>query len=143
MTPQRYDIVGLTDRASESCEGIHASVARVTQLVDQEAERGIRYNRIAWAGFSQGGAMSIFGGLQLPVEKKPAGILVLSGYLPGASQFKLTPGLEDVRVLHCHGTADPVVQHAWAERTKAGLLAQVRRIHSTKSTAVIWLLLIM
>ena len=33
----------------------------------------------------------------------------MSGYLPGASQFKLTPGFEDVPVMHLHGTADAVV----------------------------------
>jgi predicted esterase len=38
-----------------------------------------------------------------------SGILVMSGYLPGASKFKITPGLEGVPVMHCHGTADPVV----------------------------------
>lgn len=27
----------------------------------------------------------------------------------GASKFRLTPGLEAVPILHCHGDADPVV----------------------------------
>jgi lysophospholipase-2 len=46
------------------------------------------------AGFSQGGAMSLFTGLQLPAEQQGeggvqaapalAGIIVMSGYLPGA-----------------------------------------------------------
>jgi lysophospholipase-2 len=44
------------------------------------------------AGFSQGGAMSLFTGLQLPAEEGEggaqtapalAGIVVMSGYLPG------------------------------------------------------------
>ena len=30
-----------------------------------------------------GGALSLFTGLQLPLELKPAGILVMSGYIPG------------------------------------------------------------
>lgn len=69
--------------------------------------------------------MSLFCGLQLPPEQKPAGILVMSGYLPGASKFVLTPGFEDVKVLHCHGTADPVVRHEWAEMTKSHVLSKV------------------
>jgi predicted esterase len=64
------------------------------------------------AGFSQGGALSLVTGLQLPVEKKLAGILVMSGYLAGAKDFKLTPGLESVPVMHGHGDADPMVRRA-------------------------------
>ena len=55
--------------------------------------------------------MSLVTGLQLPVENKVAGILVLSGYLPGADRFRLTSGLEDIPILHCHGLADPVVSY--------------------------------
>lgn len=37
--------------------------------------------------------MTLFTGLQMPEkENKLAGLLVMSGYLPGASQFKLTEG---------------------------------------------------
>lgn len=46
------------------------------------------------AGFSQGGAMSLFTGLQLQLEIEGeagapslAGILVMSGYLPGIKWF--------------------------------------------------------
>lgn len=37
----RYDIVGLDDRASESCDGIEASVDRVRALLAQERSLGI------------------------------------------------------------------------------------------------------
>ncbi len=47
---------------------------------------------MALAGFSQGGALSLFTGLQLPIEKKLAGLLILSAYLPAANKFKLTEG---------------------------------------------------
>jgi lysophospholipase II len=115
----RYDITGLTDRSSEDCDGIEDSVAVIKNLMQKEINSGILSSRIALAGFSQGGAMSLFTGLQLPEDMKPAGILVMSGYLPGASKFKLTPGFEDVLVRHLHGTADAVVIHDHAEKTKA------------------------
>lgn len=54
--------------------------------------------------------MSLVTGLQLPSDKKVAGLLVMSGYLPAANRFRLTSGLEDIPVLHCHGLADPVVR---------------------------------
>ena len=113
-----YDITGLTDRASEDCEGIEDSVCKVRAIIQAEIALGVPSNRIALAGFSQGGAMSLYTGLQLPLDMKPAGVLVMSGYLPGASKFTITPGLEDVPVMHCHGTADPVVIYGHAERTR-------------------------
>lgn len=36
-----------------------------------------------------------------------------SGYLPAASTFAITPGLEDTPVLHCHGQDDAVVSHTY------------------------------
>ncbi len=53
--------------------------------------------------------MSLTTGLQLPVEQKLAGIVVMSGYLPGAKKFRFVPGLEDTPILHCHGDSDPMV----------------------------------
>lgn len=52
------------------------------------------------------------------MEQRLAGILVLSGYLPGASQFTITKGLESTPVLHCHGSSDPVVIPDWAVKTR-------------------------
>ena len=54
-----------------------------------ENQLGIPFDRMMLAGFSQGGAMSLFAGLQLPIEEKLAGILVMSGYCPGYSKFNL------------------------------------------------------
>ena len=108
----RYDIVGLSDRESEQCDGIEQSVEKIKALLYTENAAGLPYSRMMLAGFSQGGAMSIFTGLQLPAEdQKLAGILVMSGYLPGRSKFKLSPGLESLPVLHCHGSADPMVNY--------------------------------
>ncbi len=69
------------------------------------------------AGFSQGGALSLFTGLQL--ESSLAGILVMSGYLPASSKMKLKQ--PDTPVWHGHGNMDPLVQYAMAEKTKSKL----------------------
>ena len=66
------------------------------------------------AGFSQGGALSLFTGLQL--ETSLAGIVVMSGYLPAASKLKLKQ--TGTPVWHGHGKMDPLVQYAMAEKTK-------------------------
>jgi predicted esterase len=56
--------------------------------------------RMVLAGFSQGGALSLFTGLQL--ETSLAGILVLSGYLPAASKMNVKH--TDTPVWHGHGS---------------------------------------
>lgn len=116
--PSWYDITGLDAASSESVEGIDESVAVVRGIVDSEISLGILPSRIILAGFSQGGALSLFTGLQLPVECKPCGIIVMSGYLCGSSRLKMTDGFEDVPILHCHGTGDMVVRYDWAQKTK-------------------------
>ena len=122
--PAWYDITGLTaDRAAEDCIGIDESVTIIKNLMETEASLGIKYERMMLAGFSQGGAMTLFTGLQLSVEQKLAGLLVMSGYLPAASKFKLTSGLDDIPILHCHGDSDVVVRHDWAVKTKETIVA--------------------
>jgi len=69
--------VGLDERSSEQCTGIEQSRATILGLLDREHTFGIAYSRMALAGFSQGGALSLFTGLQAPIEKKLAGVLVM------------------------------------------------------------------
>lgn len=69
-------------------------------------------------GFSQGGALSLFTGMQMEKQQKLAGIVVMSGYLPAKSQFQITGGLEDVPIMHCHGQIDPMVQVGMATKSQ-------------------------
>ena len=115
--PSWYDITGLDERANENCAGLDVSVERLRQILQTEHDTtGLPYARMVLAGFSQGGALALFTGLGLP--QKLAGIVVLSGYLPAARQFQITPGLEDTPVLHCHGTQDALVKYPLAHKTK-------------------------
>lgn len=123
--PAWYDIVGLDERSGELCEGIEESVSTIREIINNEIQSGLPASRIILSGFSQGGALSLFTGLQMPPELKPAGIVVMSGYLAGAGKFKLTPGFEDVPVLHCHGTGDMVVRYDWAGKTKSAIESNV------------------
>ena len=114
--PSWYDIVGLDERSNENCKGIEESQQRIAGILEQEhADTGLPYSRMVLAGFSQGGALSLFTGLQL--KQKLAGIVVMSGYLPAASKFKLSPGLESTPILHCHGSQDPIVRFEMATKT--------------------------
>jgi lysophospholipase-2 len=116
--PSWYDIVGLDERSNENCKGIAEARARLAGILETEhATSGLPYARMVLAGFSQGGALSLFTGVQL--DQALAGIVVMSGYLPAASQCK--PKHLDVPIWHGHGTMDPMVQFGMAEKTKERL----------------------
>jgi predicted esterase len=51
--PAWYDIVGLTSRDNEVCQGLDASRISIQALVDTEIRTGIPSSRIVLGGFSQ------------------------------------------------------------------------------------------
>lgn len=86
-----------------------------TWLPQAAAEFDVPLEHTVLAGFSQGGAMALDVGLQLPL----AAVLVLSGYLHGPIQ----PRHPASPVLMVHGRQDPVVPLAAARAARATLLA--------------------
>jgi len=113
--PSWYDITSLTDRAFQPCTGIDESKETITALIEDEVASGIPPSRIVVAGFSQGGAMSLFAGLQYP--KTLAGVCVLSGYLPKEDGFQVASEATKTPVAHFHGTDDPTVKIEWARQS--------------------------
>lgn len=121
--PSWYDIVGLDKRSNEFCNGIDESQQRIEKLLKDEHENlGVPYNRIVLAGFSQGGALSLYTGMQLP--SKLAGIVVMSGYLPHESGFNIANGLQDTPIWHGHGAADPLVRITAANESQSAVKAK-------------------
>jgi lysophospholipase-2 len=115
--PSWYDITGLDERSNENCKGISDSRDRVVEILAKEhAATQLPYSRMALAGFSQGGALSLWTGLQL--EQQIAGILMMSSYLPAAGQFTITPGSEGTPIMHLHGAADPMVTYTIAQKSE-------------------------
>jgi predicted esterase len=110
--PSWYDIESLgkgRDRTQEKAKGIEASQATLLKIIDDAKAKGIPPERIILAGFSQGGALSLFTGLSYP--GRLGGIVVLSAYLPVPGQVKPHPAgaTLDTPVLFCHGDEDDVV----------------------------------
>jgi lysophospholipase-1 len=66
----------------EDEEGMMATVAYLTTLIDDLVKQGIPENRIVLGGFSQGHAMSLLTGLVSKYAGKLGGLVGLSGYLP-------------------------------------------------------------
>lgn len=128
--PSWYDIKGLDKRSNEYCEGIDTSKGRLESIIQSELDVGIHRDRIILGGFSQGGALSLYTGMQLPSTAAAgdgsakllpplAGIIIMSGYLPHASAFKITDGLSNTPIFHGHGEADPMVRLENANESKS------------------------
>ena len=109
VMPAWYDIVGRNLMDQEDASGIHKSAAAIVELIEKEASRGIAYDKIILAGFSQGCAMVLHIGLRFP--HKLAGIIALSGYLPLALNVNTEKHAANAHtpIFLAHGTYDPVV----------------------------------
>jgi phospholipase/carboxylesterase len=123
VMPAWYDISGskLTDRQDD--RGIQKSEWAISALIEHEVARGIPYERIVLAGFSQGCAMALHTGLRL--QHRLAGIVALSGYLPLADRFPNERHAANAHtpVFMAHGTQDPVVMLQWGEESRNALAA--------------------
>ncbi|KAJ2784777.1 hypothetical protein H4R18_000904 [Coemansia javaensis] len=120
--PSWFDIRSLNKIAvDEDEDGMNASLRRLNELVRAEIDSGIPAKRIVLGGFSQGGAMSLFTGLQL--EHQLAGLAVLSGYLPVRERImaRATDASKRTPIFQAHGTADEVVLYQYGEMTAEAL----------------------
>jgi phospholipase/carboxylesterase len=104
-----YDIYGLSASAREDEDGIRQVALLINELIEQEHARGVAYEKIVLAGFSQGGALALYCGLCFP--EKLAGILALSAYLPVANLLykEASPANKSTPIFMAHGLYDPVV----------------------------------
>jgi len=102
---------------------MQASRAAVEALIAREHQRGIASSRIVLAGFSQGGAVALYTGLQY--QQRLAGIMALSTYLPfdEGFDFHLSAANAGAPIFYGHGTQDPVVPILLGEHTRNALTA--------------------
>jgi phospholipase/carboxylesterase len=119
-----YDIVGLDRRAAEDAAGFQDSDHKIRELIGREVARGIPANRIVLAGFSQGGAVSLYTAPRL--TDKLAGVMALSCYLPRESTFaaERTPANDATPIFMAHGQADGTVPMMLGVKSRDFLLAQ-------------------
>ena len=109
VMPAWYDITGRDVNDREDLGGIHKSAAAISELIEREVSRGIAYENIVLAGFSQGCAMSLQVGLRFP--HRLAGIMALSGYLPLAKSLPLERSEANSKtpIFMAHGVWDAVI----------------------------------
>jgi len=104
-----YDLVGLNRWAAEDVAGFSETDAQIRQLIAKEAERNIPANRIVLAGFSQGGAVSLYTALRF--RESLAGVMALSCYLPRESSFSAerAPANDATPIFMAHGQGDTML----------------------------------
>jgi phospholipase/carboxylesterase len=113
-----YDIRGIASGAPEDEAGIRESEQVVRGLVRREVGAGIAVDRIAIAGFSQGGAIALQTALRYP--QALAGVMALSTYLPlrNTLEAEASAANKQIPILMCHGTQDQVVQLGLGEQSR-------------------------
>ncbi|MEJ2392804.1 MAG: alpha/beta fold hydrolase [Gammaproteobacteria bacterium] len=107
--PAWFDIYAIDARARQDEAGIREAADRIAGLVEQEHRRGVAYEHIVLAGFSQGGALALYLGLRFP--QRLAGILAMSTYLPLADKLatEIASANAHTPIFMAHGEYDPVV----------------------------------
>lgn len=120
--PAWYDIFQLSKSlmcSKQDGEGVQQSARYLTSLANLTTKKfQIPSNRVVYAGFSQGAALSLAAGLTAKVC--PAGIAVMSGYLAAYSVFKPFM-VNKPPVALFHGRRDEVVPFQAAQETQETL----------------------
>ncbi len=119
-----YDIRSFDRKAGEDEAGFRDSAAAVGELIAREVARGILAKRIVLAGFSQGGAVSLYTAPRYP--DRLAGVMALSAYLPLPARLDAEQGLANrgTPIFMAHGLADPVLPVAMGLESREFLQAR-------------------
>jgi phospholipase/carboxylesterase len=119
-----YDIVGLDRRAAEDVAGFQDADIKIRELIAREVARGIPVSRMVLAGFSQGGAVSLYTAPRL--AETLAGVMALSCYLPRESGFdaERKAANDATPIFMAHGQQDGTVPMMLGVRSRDALLAR-------------------
>ena len=117
VMPAWFDILALAGNAEQDVAGIKQAGEELFALIDAEIEAGIPAERIILMGFSQGGALALYGGLHY--RERLGGIIGLSTYFP--MREEVLPehvNYSEIPVAMAHGYADEVVLIEWGEKSR-------------------------
>jgi phospholipase/carboxylesterase len=113
-----YDIKG-TDIASRQDEaGVRESIGHLDALIARESDRGVPAERVFLAGFSQGGAIVLAGGVRH--ARRLGGVIALSTYLPIAETTAAERSAANAQlpIFMAHGSHDAVVPQVLGTRSR-------------------------
>lgn len=127
-----YDILTLDRGGPQDEDGIRASGAILEGLIAREHERGIPFEKIVVAGFSQGGAIALHTTTRF--EQKLGGLMALSTYIPLRDTLddevfgNAKSQSRDLKIFMAHGSFDPVLPIGLGESTRDLLQANGFRV---------------
>lgn len=104
-----YDLYGLSKDSKQDATGIRESQAEIEAIIQQKIKEGISTERIAIAGFSQGGAIALHTALRY--QHKLAGVVALSTYLPISATLpkEKSAANQNIPIFMAHGNFDEVI----------------------------------
>lgn len=113
-----YDIKGADIASRQDEAGVRESIAQLDALIAREADRGVPAERVMLAGFSQGGAVVLAGGVRH--AKRLGGVVALSTYLPihETTAAERSTANAELPIFMGHGSLDPVVPQALGARSR-------------------------
>jgi phospholipase/carboxylesterase len=116
-----YDIKSLDRGTVEDLAGFADTAAHVGALIEREAARGIPAHRVVLAGFSQGGAVSLY--MLGRYAHGLAGVMALSCYLPAARTLgaERSAANNKTPVFMAHGQFDPVIAVSAGQQSRDAL----------------------
>ncbi len=117
-----YDIYDLNRLDKEDLAGIQNSQKIIAAYIEEQVASGVAHNRIILAGFSQGGAMTLYTALNY--DQRLAGAISLSAYIPLAVNLNVTQRFanKDIPIFLAHGSFDQIVPFILGEKTRDLLL---------------------
>jgi len=122
--PAWYDIAEVDLQRRHDEAGVRRSAAQVSALLAREHDRGVAWDRIVLAGFSQGGAVALFTALRHPAAL--AGGVALSTYLVVEDSLDDERSAANQRtpIFQAHGTFDPMVPIERGEAARDALTSR-------------------
>jgi phospholipase/carboxylesterase len=113
-----YDISGMEIAQRQDEAGLRASFGLLAEMIEHEVARGVPARNVFLAGFSQGGAIVLGGGLRHAARL--GGIVALSTYLPLAEKTdaEAASANRDVPIFMAHGSADPTISQALGQMSR-------------------------
>ena len=114
-----YDMGMSDNRLVQNPEHIRESVGILNEYAAREIGRGMRPERIVFAGFSQGGVIALEAGLRYP--QRLAGIMALSTLVSDADALvkQAQPANTGTPIFLAHGTLDRLIPFEMANAAQA------------------------
>lgn len=116
-----FDVFAWDTESVEDEIGLQTMTPAIEQLIEREAARGIPYENIALAGFSQGGSLALHVGIRFP--RRLRAVIGLSTWLSMRQEKTWVSTVADTPIFLAHGVEDAVVPYPWGVMTREALQA--------------------